>query len=139
MRREVVEHHADPFGVRVVLVHEVPHALREIDACALVGDLGVTRGLAHVDKHEHVGCAVATAARQRCRLSTARRSGACRLERSCHAQCARDRHRWTAISWSFFCSRGGIRIASCNVRKADAMKIKTAVKAGFNPQPDPPG
>jgi hypothetical protein len=48
MRREVVEHHADPFGVRVVLVHEVPHARREIDACALVGDLGVTPGPVHV-------------------------------------------------------------------------------------------
>ncbi len=59
MRREVVEHHADPFGVRVVLVHEVPHALREIDACALVGDLGVRQGWLTSTKHEHVGCAVA--------------------------------------------------------------------------------
>jgi len=44
MRREVVEHHADPVGVRVVLIHEVPHALRKIDAGALVGNLGVTPG-----------------------------------------------------------------------------------------------
>jgi hypothetical protein len=32
-----------------------------------------------------------------------------------------------------------MRIASCNVREEDAMKIKTAIRAGFNPQPDPPG
>ena len=59
MRREVVEHHADPFGVGIVLVDEVAHALGEVEARSSVGHLGVSPGSVHVDEHEDVGGAVA--------------------------------------------------------------------------------
>ena len=37
MCRKIVEHHTDPFGLRVVLIDEIAHALCEVDARALVG------------------------------------------------------------------------------------------------------
>jgi hypothetical protein len=30
-------------------------------------------------------------------------------------------------------------LLQASARKEDAMKIKTGIRAGFNPQPDPPG
>jgi hypothetical protein len=59
MRRQIVEHRADPFGIRVVLVDEIPHAFREVDTGSVVGDLGVSPGPVDVDEHEDVGGSVA--------------------------------------------------------------------------------
>ena len=46
-------------AVRVVLVDEIAHALGEVEAGSLVGDLGVSPGSVHVDEHEDVRGAVA--------------------------------------------------------------------------------
>ena len=59
MCRKIVEHHTDPFGLRVVLIDEIAHALCEVDARALVGDLGMSPGAIHVYEHEDIRRAVA--------------------------------------------------------------------------------
>ena len=56
---EVVEHDADPLGVRVVNVDEIAHAVGEVGCRPLVGHLGVSPRPIHVDKHEDVRGAVA--------------------------------------------------------------------------------
>jgi len=57
MARHVVENDADSLGI--VLVDEIAHAFREVDAGPLIGDLCVAPRLVDVDKHEDVGSPVA--------------------------------------------------------------------------------
>jgi len=59
VRREIVEDNANSFRLRVVLIDELPHALGEVDARTLIGDLGMAPGLVHVDEHEDVRGAIA--------------------------------------------------------------------------------
>lgn len=55
VRRQIVEHHADLFGIGVVLIAKLFHAVREVDVGATVGDFDVPPGSMHVDKCEQVG------------------------------------------------------------------------------------
>ena len=52
MGRQVVQHHLDSLGLRVMLVHEIAHALGKVDARPVVGDLGVAPGAVHVHKQD---------------------------------------------------------------------------------------
>src|ERR1700758_23804 len=60
MRRQIVEHDADPLGLGIMKVHEITHAFGEVARGAAVGDLDRAPRLVGIEEDEEVGGAVAT-------------------------------------------------------------------------------
>ena len=59
MGRQIVEHHPDALGLRIMDVGEFAHADGEVRRRAALGDLHLAPGAVRVEEHEQVGGAVA--------------------------------------------------------------------------------
>ena len=59
MRRQIVEHHADALGLRIMEVGEFAHADGEVRRRATLGDLDLAPGAVRIEEDEQVGGAVA--------------------------------------------------------------------------------
>jgi hypothetical protein len=59
MRGQVVHHHADQFGVRIMHVGQIAHAGGEVARSSMFRDLHMAPGSVRVEKHEQIGRAIA--------------------------------------------------------------------------------
>ena len=59
MSQEVVEHHTDAVGLRVVLVDKIAHARGEVEARPVVGDLAIAPRAVYIYEQENIRRAVA--------------------------------------------------------------------------------
>jgi hypothetical protein len=39
MRGQIIQHHPDKISIRVVPVDQIPHAVRKVGRCTMIGDL----------------------------------------------------------------------------------------------------
>jgi hypothetical protein len=91
---EVIEHDANAFGVRVVAVDEVAHAMGEVDAGSLVGHLDVPPRAVRIDEDEEIRRSVTSVFV----VDSGRSARALR-----HGQCASSKAPGTAPALRHFC------------------------------------
>src|ERR1700693_2083089 len=59
MRGEIVHHHADQFGVRIMDIGQIAHAEGEVARRAMFGDFHMAPTLVRVEEYEQIGRAIA--------------------------------------------------------------------------------